>query len=226
MRRGSVRRACPERSRGTTGGSSRLSRIGWLAAVLLVPLILVGLAGAAPAGQKKKKDQSRDQSKSGSATDVPVRLPDEQAIDLAISEMLGAWQVADVEMLHKYFADDVTVVSGTWEPPIVGWASYVKAYRAQRERMQSGRLDRSNTYVNVRGSLAYAAYQWEFSALVDGKPAGARGHTTLLLEKRKDRWVIVHNHTSMVQEMRAPEPVPPPAAPKPPAQPAAPGPGD
>src|SRR5437899_3977272 len=59
--------------------------------------------------------------------------------------MLGAWQIGDVEMLHKYYADDVTVVSGAWEPPLVGWANYLRAYQSQRERMTAGRLDRNNT---------------------------------------------------------------------------------
>ena len=34
-----------------------------------------------------------------------------------ISEMLGAWQVGDVDKLHKDYADDVTVVNGAYAPP-------------------------------------------------------------------------------------------------------------
>ena len=94
----------------------------------------------------------------------------------------------------------------------MGWANFARAYQAQRARMEGPpRLERSNTYTIVRGNVAWAVYQWAFNAVVDGKPTSARGHTTLVLEKRKDRWVIVHNHTSLV-----PEPTPPqPAAPKP-----------
>ncbi len=192
----------------------------WLAAILVVLLIPLGLMGAAPpALQKgKKKNQPREQSTSGSA-EAQARLPDELAIDTAISEMLAAWQIGNVEMLHKYYADDVTVVSGAWEPPLMGWANFLRAYQNQRQRMQSGRLDRSNTYINVRGNLAWVVYQWEFAAVVDGKPTSARGHTTLILEKRKDRWLIVHNHTSLVPEMKPPEATPPPGAPKPAASP-------
>ncbi len=176
-------------------------------------------SGAAPSpGQKqKKKDQPRDQGKSGS-TESLARLNDDQAVDLAISEMLGAWQIGDIELMHKYYADDVVVVSGAWEPPLVGWAKFREAYQRQRERMQGGRLERSNTFISVRGNLASAVYQWEFAAVVDGKPTTARGHTTLILEKRADRWLIVHNHTSLVPELQAPpaaQPEPPKPAPRP-----------
>ena len=174
----------------------------WLVAVLLV-LIFSGAVACAQRKPRERKDQK---------IQSPVALPDEQAIEIAISEMLGAWQIGDVEMLHKYYADDVIVVSGAWEPPLMGWANFARAYRAQRARMEGPpRLERSNTYTIVRGNVAWAVYQWAFNAVVDGKPTSARGHTTLVLEKRKDRWVIVHNHTSLV-----PEPTPPqPAAPKP-----------
>ncbi len=202
----------------TSRGSARLTPSrGWLAAALVVLLMPLGLMGAAPpALQKgKKKDQPREQSTSGSA-EVQARLPDELAIDTAISEMLAAWQIGNVELLHKCYADDVTVVSGAWEPPLMGWANFLRAYQNQRQRMQGGRLDRSNTYINVRGNFAWVVYQWEFAAVVDGKPSSARGHTTLILEKRKDRWLIVHNHTSLV-----PEATPPPGAPKPATSPPA-----
>ncbi len=196
----------------TTSGSTLLTASGLTVAVLAVLL----LSGEAALPQRKQPKQQKDQKTE------QVRFPDDRAIERAISEMLAAWQLGDAEMLHKYYADDVTVVSGTWEPPLMGWANFLRAYQNQRERMQHPQLERSNTYIKVNGNIAWAAYQWEFSAVVDGKPSSDRGHTTLVLEKRNDRWVIVHNHTSIVPEIR--QPAPAPSAPKP-APPAA-GPGD
>jgi len=196
-------------------GWAWLTARGWFGFGCALLMVLVVLAGASPlAAQKEKKRKDREQ-KQGDASDTTVRLPDPQAIEVAISEMLGAWQIGDVERLHKYYADDVTVVSGAWEPPLVGWANYVRAYQSQRERMSAGRLDRSNTYVNAKGNYAWATYQWDFSATVDGSPTSVLGHTTLVLEKRGDRWLIVHNHTSLVPEMKAPQPTAQPGAPKP-----------
>ncbi len=176
-----------------------------LSALLLI-LIFSGRLGLAQRKQKPPKDQKAEPL---------VRLPDDQQIDASISEMLAAWQLGDTEMLHKHYADDVMVVSGAWEPPLLGWSNYVRAYQAQRQRMQSGRLDRSNTFIVVKGSIAWATYQWDFGAVVDGRATAARGQTTLIFEKRGDRWLIVHNHTSMVPEMKPAAPAQQPAAPKP-----------
>ena len=125
--------------------------------------------------------------------------------------MLAAWQIGDTELLHKAYADDVMVVSGLFEPPLVGWPNYLNAYKQQRMRMEQVRMERTNSFLTLRGNVAWVAYQWQFQAIADGKPASAQGHTTLILEKRGGRWVIVHNHTSLVGAMQTPEP----AAPKP-----------
>ena len=73
--------------------------------VLLLALTLV-LAGPAAAQKKKKKDQTPPPAPS-------ITLPDEQKIDYAIGRMIGAWQVGDTTEMHKYFAEDVSVVAGT-----------------------------------------------------------------------------------------------------------------
>jgi ketosteroid isomerase-like protein len=180
----------------------RLSR--WLAAC--VTLLLV--AGVAWAGQRKGKEKKPAESQ----TPVPVHVPDNQLIDQEISEMMGAWQLGDINMLHNYYADNVTVVSGAYESPLMGWQSYATAYELQRKRMGPLRLDRRNTNIFVHGDIAWANYQWEFTAIVDGKPLGAHGHTTLVFERRGDRWLIVHDHTSQVCEAAAPPEEPKPGS--------------
>ena len=175
-------------------------------------LVILALAAAIawPSFAQKKKKNSKDKADDSAPL---VKLADGEQIERNISEMLAAWQIGDTEMLHKYYADDVTFASGAWEPPLVGWANYVKAYQSQRERMQGGRLDRRNTVIAARGTLAWAVYQWDFAAMVDGRQAGARGHTTLVFEKRGDRWLIVHNHTSVVSETQPQPPAQQPAKP-------------
>jgi ketosteroid isomerase-like protein len=167
------------------------------AGVLLLLALSLASAGTAAAQKKKKGDDSQPTPPAS----VTNAIPDDQRIDNTISEMLGAWQVGDTEKLHKYLADDVSVVAGTWTPPAVGWADYLAAYQAQRARIQQVRLDRSNTLIRIApgGTVAWACYQWDFSAVVDGTPSAAEGQTTLILEKRGDAWIIVHNHTSLVQ---------------------------
>jgi ketosteroid isomerase-like protein len=170
----------------------RLSR--WLAACVA----LFFVAGGAWAGQGKGKEKKPPENQA-----PPLRPPENQVIDREISEMMGAWQVGDTNMLHKYYADDVSVVSGAYESPLMGWQSYVNAYELQHKRMGPLRLDRRNTTIFVHGDIAWATYQWEFTAVVDGKPLGARGHTTLVFERQGDHWLIVHDHTSQVCEAPA-----------------------
>jgi ketosteroid isomerase-like protein len=185
--------------------------------VVVVLLLALSLATASSvAGQKKKK---KDDTQPAPDVSVISSVPDQQKIDYVIGQMLGAWQLGDIEKLHKTMADDVSVVAGTWTPPTVGWTNYLAAYQVQRARMLQVRMDRSNTLIRIApsGTFAWACYQWDFSAVVDGSPSAAEGQTTLILEKHGDDWLIVHNHTSLVQ---ASQPVTPASAPPQPAQPA------
>ena len=186
-----------------------------LCTLLLLTLSLAA-AGPAAAQKKKKKDDTPVTPASAMAS-----LPDEQKIDYAIGQSLGAWQVGDTQMMHKYYAEDVSVVAGTWTPPAMGWTNYLAAYQAQRARLQQVRLERSNTLIRIAptGNFAWACYQWEFSALVDGSPSVADGQTTLVLEKRGDNWLIVHNHTSLVQASQPVSPASPTPQPAAPAKP-------
>jgi len=159
--------------------------------------LILSLAATAGAQKKKKKD---DTTPAQPASDV-VSLPDQAKIDNVIGQMLGAWQVGDVEKLHATIADDISVVSGVWGPPVIGWTNYAASYQMQRARIQQVRMERSNTLIRIApsGNVAWACYQWEFTGVVDGTQTSSVGQTTLVLEKRNDTWVIVHNHTSLVQ---------------------------
>jgi ketosteroid isomerase-like protein len=172
-----------------------------------IVLALVLLALAAPAAAQKNKDKKKNQPATDSPVDLKPALPDSQAIDQTIGEALGYWQIGDVDSLHKYYADDVVVVSGLWEPPIIGWANYLKAYQAQRTTMQGQRMERSNTLIKVNGNSAWATYQFVFAAMADEKVVQFHGHTTLILNKQGDHWVIAMNHSSVVDSGMS-EPVP------------------
>ncbi|HXX13566.1 MAG TPA: nuclear transport factor 2 family protein [Candidatus Eremiobacteraceae bacterium] len=191
--------------------SHRLERFVGVIVFLTVCLACASSAAA----QKKKKNQ--DDTPPTPPPSIMSSAPDETKIDFLIGEFLGAWQLGDVEKMHKDLADDISVVAGTWTPPAVGWPSYLAAYQTQRARMQQVRMDRSNTLIRIApsGLFAWACYQWDFSALVDGAPMAAEGQTTLVLEKKNDNWVIVHNHTSLVQASQPSvpaNPAPQPAA--------------
>jgi ketosteroid isomerase-like protein len=167
-------------------------------ALSVATIAAIAFAFASPAAAQKDKKKKPATIQPADSTNPLVPMSDENQIDYMISEMLGSWQVGDVDKLHKDYADDVTVVNGAYAPPIVGWTNYLAVYQQQRTRMSQVRLDRSNTMIKVQGNVAWACYQWDFAATVDGQPSTAQGQTTLVMEKRNNHWIIVHNHTSMV----------------------------
>ena len=188
-----------------------------MASLLLAFGLLAGAVTAQAQNDKKKKKKNDPAAADKSDTIIP--LSDEQRIDYMISEVLGAWQIGDIERMHKNYVDDLSVVNGGWAAPIIGWTNYEALYKQQRATMQQVRLDRSNTYVKVNGATAWACYQWEFAGMINGTQSEARGQTTYVLVKKDNRWLIAHDHTSIVQSVQQPAPNAPPAGAAAPAKP-------
>jgi ketosteroid isomerase-like protein len=185
---------------------------------LLSVVSALALTCVSPASAQKKKKSDPPPSTDSSKMLVP--LNDEQQIDYTLSEMLGAWQLGDVEKLRGDYADDVAIVNGSWAPPILGWTNYLAVYQLQRARMQQVRMDRTNTYIKVSGTVGWACYQWDFAAVVDGQQTVSQGQTTVVLEKRNNHWLIVLNHTSLAPKLPIAAPATAPA-PQQPAKPTA-----
>jgi ketosteroid isomerase-like protein len=165
--------------------------------ILLLLVSAFSLTCVFPAAAQKEKKKKTEPPPSTDGSKVLNTLTDEQQIDYTLSEMLGAWQLGDVEKLHQDYGDDVAVVNGSWAPPILGWTNYLAIYQQQRARMQQVRMDRFNTYIKVSGTVGWACYQWEFEGVVEGQQTKSQGQTTVVLEKRNNHWVIVLNHTSL-----------------------------
>jgi uncharacterized protein (TIGR02246 family) len=193
-------------SRHLSLASSRaVSRFGLAILVLAALLSGTGLAY----GQKQNKKNKKDAAPEVSTASL---MPDNQAVDLLVSQMLGAWQAGDADGMRKFYADDVMIISGAYEPPLIGWANYARAYQAQFARTSGCRLERINSYTKVTGDTAVVTYQWQFLGNVDGRNTQAFGHTTLMLEKRLGNWLITLNHTSAVPTDDSSTSLPTPAA--------------
>jgi ketosteroid isomerase-like protein len=189
--------------------------------ILLLLASALFLTCVSPAAAQKEKKKKPDASKSTDSK-MLVPLTDEQQIDYTLSEMLGAWQLGDVEKLHTDYADDVVVVNGSWAPPVFGWNNYLAVYQQQRARMERVRMDRSNTYIKVSGTVGWACYQWDFEGIVDGQPMQSQGQTSVVLEKRNNHWVIALNHTSLTPKPPQVAPAGPPSGQQQPAKPPSP----
>jgi len=173
------------------------SRVGSSQWILSLGLMLMVALAWAPFASAQKN--SKNKATTPPADDTPtVQLPTAGQLDYNIGEMLGAWQVGDIDALHKYYADDATFTSGAYEVPIVGWKNYMDAYQRQRSRIQAIELVRRNTNIFFRTDFAWATYQWELSGVVDNQSMNAKGQTTLVFALTNGRWLIVHNHTSEI----------------------------
>ena len=168
-------------------------------ALLAIAALLSFGAMPSHAQQKEKKKKKDSALVDNSSANPIVPLTDEQQLDYMISEVLGAWQIGDSDRMHKSYAEDVSVVNGGWAPPVLGWSNYQALYKLQRSKMQQVRMDRSNTYIKVNGNTAWACFQWDFAAVIEGNPSAARGQTTYVFIKKDNRWLIAHDHTSIVQ---------------------------
>src|SRR5262249_31996025 len=169
------------------GGIYRIDgrRMRTTAAIMMALVFALALFAPPVRGQTdKKKKKNQPQKVDNDNTNPVVPMTDEQQIDYMLSEYLGAWQIGDIERLHKFYAEDVSVVNGGWAAPILGWTNFLASYQQQRSHMQQVRMDRMNTYLKVNGTTAWACYQWDFEAAMDGVPTGARGQTTLILIKK------------------------------------------
>jgi ketosteroid isomerase-like protein len=167
--------------------------------------------------QKNKKNQpAADQP----MPSIPLSANDQ--IERAIGETLAAQQLGNMELMHKYYSDSATFVSSDYGPPIVGWKSWAAGYERQKAAFQQMQIIRRNTFIYTHADVAWATYQWDFSAmLATGKGYDARGQTTLVFNKVGDDWLIVHNHTAVDCGSLAPVETTPaaPAAPGAPGQP-------
>lgn len=173
------------------------ARLRGLIGILSATVVLVFSCSIATAQKNKKGVTNTTPLNNDEAPPLPLGSDAEQ-IDHNIGEMLAGFELGNVEMMHKYYADNVTFVSGDFAPPIVGWQNYVPLYQRQATSFSGIQLVRRNTIIFPHGDVAWAMYQWEFSAYYNGQPYSARGQTTLIFNKIGGNWLIVHNHTSEV----------------------------
>src|SRR5277367_1927150 len=168
-------------------------RAGAIRALVAVAVILLVCSGAW--AQKNKKD------KTASTSDQPMpsmpMSPNEE-IEHNIGEMLAAQQLGNMELMHKYYSDSATFVSSDYGPPIMGWNTWAAGYERQKAAFQQMQIIRRNTFIYTHADVAWATFQWDFSAmLATGKGYDARGQTTLVFNKVGNDWLIVHNHTAV-----------------------------
>ena len=130
---------------------------------------------------------------------VALAAPDESAaIRAVIDSQAAAWNRGDIDafMEHYWKSDDLTFSSDG--KTTRGWQATLDRYRRRyptREAM--GHVTLSDFEITPLGdSAAFVLGQWK----LDRASEPISGNFTLVVRKIDGRWVIVHDHTSRLEE--------------------------
>lgn len=78
-----------------------------------------------------------------------------------------------------------------------GWTDYRDSHLApELEQFQNFQYRYFSIEPQVRGDVAWAAFRYELAVDTSDGHIETEGRGTAVLEKRDDRWLIVHMHTS------------------------------
>ncbi len=131
-----------------------------------------------------------------------VERPDEDSVATEIKELLteqvGRWNAGDIGGFMEYYwkSDDLTFSSGGTTRR--GWDETLRRYQQRYptpERM--GHTTFSELEVRPLGDTAALVLgRWQ----LEREPDPIGGNFTLVLEKQDGRWVIIHDHTSQLEQ--------------------------
>lgn len=115
-------------------------------------------------------------------------------IRLVLTKQATAWNNGDIDTFMDYYrkSDDLTFSSGG--KTTRGWTATRDRYKQKyTSRELMGKLSFSELEVNVfTGDTALVLGRWHLDRK---EPAG--GNFSLVLRKIADRWLIIHDHTSV-----------------------------
>ena len=140
-------------------------------------------------------------SDTGRAAAVSGAQADDAAtadIKAVIDRYVKAVNDADANALRELWAqaDNISYVNPmqrlrSWDGLQGFWQGFLKNSFIQRE------LRLSNVAIHAAGDVAWAVFDWEFSATqTDGKPSQSRGWETQVYQKTERGWRIRHIHYS------------------------------
>jgi len=160
--------------------------------------VLVVAAGAGVFAERSHSEApAQNASKAGAGSDKKDEAT-RSAIQAVLRAQIDAWNRGDIDafMDHYWKSGDLTFSSRG--KTTRGWQATLESYRKRyptREKM--GRLTLDNLEITPLGDAAALVLgNWRLDRA--SEPIG--GNFTLVLRKLKSRWLIVHDHTSRLEE--------------------------
>lgn len=134
-------------------------------------------------------------------TQEPVDIEAEKA---QIKEVLDIYvksvEEEDMELYAQNVAHDPEMVNyGGFGDPIIGWDALKKVMEGQNEALSETKITVSDLKIHLSedGKFGWATCLWDLKAIMGENPIELPVRCTWILEKKENRWIIIHFHKSM-----------------------------
>lgn len=121
-------------------------------------------------------------------------------VKAAIDAWITSVEDRDISMLPQVVVQDPDAVwigpgAGEWLP---GYESLEQAMQAQNDALHDIHITVSDETIHLSpsGDMAWATNQWIFGAIMGDQALAMPLRCTWIVEKRQNRWIIVHFHKS------------------------------
>jgi len=110
-----------------------------------------------------------------------------------------AWKERDLSFIRDYYAHDPEMLLFFERRQLRGWVRVETLYENMFAHALPGSVKStySNVDVGARGDMAYVAANFQLQVTnPQGEESTDSGRVTVVFERREDRWIVVHRHTS------------------------------
>jgi ketosteroid isomerase-like protein len=123
-----------------------------------------------------------------------------RAVRRVIVAAMKNWSRLDADANQAFYTSNDQAVFFDFTPmQYVGWETYASEIKKVQESIRKFKITlKDDLAVRVHGPMAYAHGTWKMDFLfTDGSRRHLEGRLTEVLEKRKGKWIIVHEHASV-----------------------------
>lgn len=116
-----------------------------------------------------------------------------------IEKLYATWATLDMEKVAPFYSKAPGAVFYDLAPlKYAGWAEYAAGFKKVSADWKSAKFDIGPDFQAFsNGPIAWANFTGNFSIeMKNGKMERGKARVTELLQKDKDRWIIIHEHVS------------------------------